>query len=77
MREIVKQDYQPGNILTRSDANLARTRQQFLDQYEMVNQYTAAENVPSYKFALSSSLIDSVKTVMENQSKSKDYKKHV
>lgn len=43
MQEIVKQDYEPGNILARSDANLARTRQQFLDQYEMVNQYTAAK----------------------------------
>ena len=39
----------------------------------MVNQYMEYEGMPSYKFALSSSLIDSVNTVIKNGAKSKDY----
>ena len=79
MREIAKEDYLPGNILARSDANLARTRQNFLSQYELVNQYQRGAGMPSYKFALSSAVIDSVDTVIKNGSESKEWArlKHV
>ena len=73
VQEIVKKDYTPANILTRSDANLARTRMNFLNQYELVDDYKRNEGLPSYKFALSSSLIESVDTVIENNGEKKDY----
>ena len=71
MQEIVKQEIQPNNILARSDANLKRTRQNFLNQYEMVNHYENWQ--PSYKFAVSQSAIESVGTVLKNNSEKKDY----
>ena len=39
----------------------------------MINQYRNVEGVPSYKFALSSSLIESVGEVVRNNSRKKDY----
>ena len=58
MQELQRYDNMPINILNRSDAELARTRQDFLDQYDMVNQYTKAG--PSYKFTLSTDLVSQV-----------------
>ena len=58
MQQIVKKDYMPSNILARSDANLERTRTKFLNQYEIVNEHLEANKRPSYKFALSTKLID-------------------
>jgi len=39
MEEVVKKEISPNNILARSDANLTRTRQNFMSQYGMVNDY--------------------------------------
>ena len=71
MQELSRVDDMPGNILNRSNAELSRTRQNFLDQYEMVNQYNASG--PSYKFTMSQAIIDSVATVIKNNATSKEY----
>ncbi len=75
---MVKKDYLPSSVLARSDANLARTRSKFLNQYEILNDHKAQNLKPSYKFALSSTVIDKVDTVVRNNSERKDYlMKHV
>ena len=71
VQSLNRNDNMPHNILARSDAELATTREDFLDQYDMFNQYKLT--VPSYKYTLSTSLIDSVETVLKNKTQSKDY----
>jgi len=39
MQDIAKQEIMPMNILARSDANLMRTRENFLQQYELTSAY--------------------------------------
>ena len=72
MQDLSRNDNMPHNILNRSDAELAKTRQNFLDQYEMINQYKMNTG-PSYKFTMSTKVIDSVAEVLENNTVSKEY----